>query len=143
MISADVIVVGAGLAGTCAAETLGRRGLSVIVVDPQSRCPSLFRAETLEPDQVQILRKLGLFTHLLPQARRIREIGVGYNGRFFETVPIEQYGIGYGDMVNVLRSHNQSAEHRLGHVEHIANSEELQHVRLKSGETLTSRLVVL
>ena len=74
MISADVIVVGAGLAGTCAAQTLGSRGFSVILVDPQSHCPALFRAEKLEPDQVQLLRKLGLFNHVLPHARPILDI---------------------------------------------------------------------
>jgi 2-polyprenyl-6-methoxyphenol hydroxylase-like FAD-dependent oxidoreductase len=143
MLSADVIIVGGGLAGTCAAEVLGRRGLSVILVDPQPQCPALFRAEKIEPDQVELLRKLGLFAQLLPRLRRIREIKVACDGRVFETIPIEQYGIAYGDMVNALRSQSQSAEQRIGRVEHIANSEQTQRVVLKDGNTLTSRLVVL
>jgi 2-polyprenyl-6-methoxyphenol hydroxylase-like FAD-dependent oxidoreductase len=143
MISADVIVVGAGLAGCCAAETLGRRGFSVILVDPQADCPPLFRAEKLEPDQVQLLRKLGLFERLLPLARRIRAIGVGYNGRLFESMPIEQYGICYRDLVNALRTRCPAVERKLGRVERIANSAQLQYVVLQDGQELTARLVLL
>jgi 2-polyprenyl-6-methoxyphenol hydroxylase-like FAD-dependent oxidoreductase len=143
-ISAEIIVVGAGLAGATAAAVLGQQGRRVILVDPRPSCPPLFRAEKLEPDQVQILRKLGLLEPLLPHARRVRQVRVGYNGRLFKIVPIEQYGIHYSDMVNVLRSHSSAdVEHKLGHVEHIANRNELQCVRLAGGEELTSRLVVL
>lgn len=143
-ISAEIIVVGAGLAGAAAAALLGQQGRRVILVDPRPSCPPLFRAEKLEPDQVQILRKLGLLGPLLPHARRIRQVCVGYNGRLFKIEPIEQYGIYYTDMVNALRSHSSAdVEHKLGHVEHIANSSELQRVRLAGGEELTSHLVVL
>jgi 2-polyprenyl-6-methoxyphenol hydroxylase-like FAD-dependent oxidoreductase len=121
-ISAEIIVVGAGLAGAIAAAVLGQQGRRVILVDAWPSCPPLFRAEKLEPDQVQILRKLGLLQPLLPHARRVRHVRVGYNGRLFKIEPIEQYGIHYTDMVNVLR---------------------LQRVRLAGGEELTSRLVVL
>jgi 2-polyprenyl-6-methoxyphenol hydroxylase-like FAD-dependent oxidoreductase len=143
MTSADVIVVGAGLAGTCAAETLARQGISVILVDPRAQCPPLFRAEKLEPDQVELLRKLRLFTNLLPHARRIREIQIGYNGHVCGAVPIEQYGISYSDMVNSLRSDNPLVQRRIGHVEHISNSDQTQRVTFRDGETLTSRLAVL
>jgi 2-polyprenyl-6-methoxyphenol hydroxylase-like FAD-dependent oxidoreductase len=143
-ISAEIIVVGAGMAGVIAAVVLGQRGHSVILVDPRPSCPALFRAEKLEPDQAQMLHKLGLLEHLKPHARRVREVRCGYNGRLFKIAPIEQYGIYYSDMVNVLRAHIPiGVEQKLGYVEHIQNSNDLQCVRLKSGEELTSRLVVL
>ena len=137
-------MVGAGLAGVTAAAVLGQHSRRVIVVDPRQSCPPLFRGEKLEPDQAQMLRKFGLLEHLLPEAGRIRKLWVGYNGRHFKIYPIEQYSMYYNDMVNTLRAHMPThVEHKLGHVENIANSDELQRVRLKGGEELTSRLVVL
>jgi 2-polyprenyl-6-methoxyphenol hydroxylase-like FAD-dependent oxidoreductase len=137
-------VVGAGMAGVTAAAVLGQQGRSVILVDPRPSCLPIFRVEKLEPDQAQMLRKFGLLEHLLPHASRIREVRVGYNGRLFRILPIEQYGMYYSDMVNVLRAHlPMGVKYKLGHVEHIANSNELQRVRLKDGEELTSRLVIL
>src|ERR1700687_2256752 len=95
--SAEIIVVGAGLAGATAAAVLGQQGRRVILVDPRPSCPPVFKAEKLEPDQVQILRQLGLLKHLLlsPGARRIQEVRVGYNGRLFKIEPIEQYGVSF------------------------------------------------
>jgi 2-polyprenyl-6-methoxyphenol hydroxylase-like FAD-dependent oxidoreductase len=143
MTSADVIVVGAGVAGACAAEVLGRTGISVILVDPRPSCPPLFRAEKLEPDQVQILRRLGLLEQLLPQVRQIREIGVYSKGRLIETVRLEQYGISYREMVNGLLPSSSAVQRKLGSVEHIANGDDIQRVRLRGGEELSARLVVL
>lgn len=143
-ISAEIIVVGAGLAGVTAAAVLARQGRRVILVDPRPSCLPLFRGEKLEPNQAEMLDKLGLLDHLLPQTRRIREVWGGYNGRCFKIFPLKQYSMYYSDMVNVLRAHSPiGVEHKLGHVEHIANGNELQCVRLRSGEELTSRLVVL
>lgn len=90
------------------------------------------------------MRKFGLLEHLLPHVGRVREVWGGYNGRVFRITPVEQYGISYGDLVNVVRAHLPPAvETKLGRVVHISNSAELQRVKLASGEELTSRLVVL
>jgi 2-polyprenyl-6-methoxyphenol hydroxylase-like FAD-dependent oxidoreductase len=142
--SAHIIVVGAGLAGTTAAAVLGQQGWQVILVDPRLSCPPIFRAEKIEPDQVQLLRKFGLLEPLLHRAGRVRKIGAYYNGRLFRITPIEQYGLYYNDMVNTLRAGlPPSVQFKLGRVVEIANSAELQHVTLAGGEELTSRLVVL
>jgi 2-polyprenyl-6-methoxyphenol hydroxylase-like FAD-dependent oxidoreductase len=143
-ISAEIIVVGAGLAGVTAAAVLGQQGRSVILVDPRPSCLPIFRGEKLEPNQAEMLNKLGLLQHLLPQSRRIREVWGGYNGRRFKISPLKQYSMYYSDMVNVLRAHcPMGVEQKIGHVEHIANNNELQRVKLRGGEELTSRLVVL
>jgi len=143
-ISAEIIVVGAGMAGVTAAAVLGQQGHTVILVDPRPSCPPLFRCEKLEPHQAEALRKFDLLKYLLPQAGHIREVRGGYNGRLFKIDPIEQYSMYYSDMVNLLRTHMPNGvECKLGHVERIVNSDELQRVTLKGGEELTSRLVVL
>jgi 2-polyprenyl-6-methoxyphenol hydroxylase-like FAD-dependent oxidoreductase len=132
------------MAGVTAAAVLGQQGHRVILVDRRPSCPPLFRCEKLEPNQAEMLRKFGLLKHLLPKASHIRQVRCGYNGRYFNIYPAEQYGMYYSDMVNVLRANTPTeVEHKLGDVEHIANSNELQRVRLKGGEELTARLVVL
>ena len=142
--SAHIVVVGAGLAGTTAAALLGQRGWRVTLVDPRPSCPPIFKAEKIEPDQAELLRKFGLLEPLLHRAGWVRQIGAYYNGRLFRISSTEQYGLYYNDMVNILRASLPPAvEFKLGRVVEIANSAELQRVKLAGGEELTSRLVVL
>ena len=91
-----------------------------------------------------MLRKFGLLEPLLPLMGRVREVWSAYNGRVFRINPVEEYGIRYSDMVNVLRANlPRAVEFKLGRIERITNSADLQRVRLAGGEELTSRLVVL
>jgi 2-polyprenyl-6-methoxyphenol hydroxylase-like FAD-dependent oxidoreductase len=143
-VSAEIIIVGAGLAGTALAAVLGQQGRRVIVVDPNASCPPLFRAEKIEREQVLLLRKFGLLEHLLPHCGQVREVHGAYDGRIFKSSPIEQYGIKYAEMVNALHAQMPPAvSYRVGRVEVIANSGQVQRVKLMGGEELTSRLVVL
>jgi 2-polyprenyl-6-methoxyphenol hydroxylase-like FAD-dependent oxidoreductase len=142
--SPQIVVVGAGLAGTIAAAVLGQQGRRVVLIDPSPSCPPVFKAEKIEPDQAQLFRKLGLLEHLLPQAGRVREVLSYYNGRLFGITPIEQYGLYYSEMVNTLRSRLPgSVEFKLGRVSQISTSPALQHVRMAGGEELVCRLAVL
>ena len=141
---ADIIVVGAGLAGVTTASMLGQQGRKVILVDPWPSFPPIFKAEKIHAHQSEMLRKFGLLEPLLPLMGRVREVWSAYNGRVFRTNPVEEYGIRYSDMVNVLRANLPSAvEFKLGRIAQITNSADLQRVKLASGEELTSRLVVL
>ncbi|MFZ0279443.1 MAG: NAD(P)/FAD-dependent oxidoreductase [Candidatus Sulfotelmatobacter sp.] len=143
-VSSEIIIAGAGLAGSTLAAVLGQQGRRVIVVDPRSSCPPVFKAEKLDVDQVQLLRKFGLLESLIPNSGRWNEVQLGYDGRIFRTVRVEQYGINYADMVNALRAQElPGVNYRLGRVEHIANTGDVQRVKLSGGEELTSRLVVL
>jgi 2-polyprenyl-6-methoxyphenol hydroxylase-like FAD-dependent oxidoreductase len=142
--SAEIIVAGAGLAGATAATVLGQQGRRVILVDPRPSYPPVFKAEKFHAHQSQMLRKFGLLDLLLPYAGHVREVWSGYNGRTFRINPVEEYGIRHSDMVNVLRANlPDTVEFKLGRIEQITNSAELQCVKLDTGEELTSRLVVL
>jgi len=132
------------LAGSTLAAVLGQQGRRVILVDPASTCPPVFKAEKLDVDQVELLRKFGLLEHLLPHSGRWDEVRLGYDGRIFKTIRVEQYGVSYADMVNALRAKMPPVvDYRQGRVEHIANSGQVQRVKLSGGEELTARLVVL
>jgi len=140
----DIVVVGAGLAGATAAAVLGQQVRRVLLVDPRPTCPPVFKAEKIEPDQAELLRKFGLLDQLASHAGRIREVRTYYNGRLFKTAAIEQYGLHYRDMVNALRAHlPASVEFKLDRVVQIVNGPEVQRVRLAGGEECTCRLVVL
>ncbi len=143
-VSSEIIIVGAGLAGSALAAVLGQQGRRVILVDPHSTCPPVFKAEKLDVDQVELLRKFGLLESLFSNSGRWNEVQMGYDGRIFRTVRVEQYGINYADMANALRAQGHpSVEYRRGRVEQIANTGHMQRVKLTGGEELTARLVVL
>lgn len=141
--NSDLVIVGAGLAGVTAASKLGRN-LRITLVDPRSTFPAVFKAEKIEPEQADLLRKLGLLETLLPRARRIREVRSYYGDKFFRITSTEQYGISYRDMVNTLRSAlPPKVECKVGRVVKLSNGPDLQVVTLDSGERLTCRLVLL
>jgi 2-polyprenyl-6-methoxyphenol hydroxylase-like FAD-dependent oxidoreductase len=141
---ADIIVVGAGLAGTAAAIVLGKQGLRVTLIDARSSYPPVFKAEKIEPDQADVLRKFGLLDALIPRAGHIRKIHSYYNGRLFKTTSEEQFGLYYADMVNPLRAQlPENVRFKLGRVTRIDNTADLQRVTLDGGEELSARLIVL
>lgn len=136
--------MGAGFAGVTLARVLGQQGRRVILVDPNSVYPQVFRAEKVEEEQVRLLRKLGLLEHLIPHSGRVSEVHAAYSGRIFKTRPIEQFGLRYADMVNALRAEMPAmVDYQVGRVELITNSSDVQRVKLKQGKELTARLVVL
>lgn len=141
---ADVIVIGAGLAGSTAAAVLGRQGVRVVLVDPRADYPPCFKAEKIEPDQAALLRKFGLLDSVVSRAGQIREVLSASNGLVFRARALEQYGIHYHDLVNAIRRQIPSGvQVRTVRVGDVASGAELQRVTLASGETITARLVVL
>jgi 2-polyprenyl-6-methoxyphenol hydroxylase-like FAD-dependent oxidoreductase len=143
-LSADVVIVGGSLAGSSAAILLARQGLRVILIDPASVQPPVFRAEKLEPDQIALLRKFGLMDALLPWTASIREIWEAGNGRVLHIRLLEQYGIFYHDMVNAVRAVLPAGvQTKVGRVRDVVTANDVQRVILAGGEEYTARLVVL
>ncbi len=79
--SCDVLVVGAGPAGSAAAATLARAGFDVVLVD-QHRFPrDKVCGDGLIPDTHQALRRLGAFDAVMAQAQSSAWVGcVGPSG---------------------------------------------------------------
>lgn len=61
--SYDVVVVGAGPAGSAAAVGHARRGESVLLLEANPRASSRFAGEWIHPGGAAVLRKYGLFPH--------------------------------------------------------------------------------
>lgn len=140
----DIVIVGAGLAGSAAATVLARRGLSVTVIDPYAQFPPLFRAEKIEPSQAALLRSLGLFDEVEPATRMIREIIHGTGGRVVRKRKIEQFGIAYFDIVNRVRAQMPpDVQFRCSRVQSIEPDLRQPSVLLVDGSRITCRLVIV
>ncbi|MFO0679304.1 MAG: NAD(P)/FAD-dependent oxidoreductase [Polyangiaceae bacterium] len=140
----EVVVVGAGLAGVVTADALAKRGVSVALVDPRETAAACFKAEKIEADQADLLRKLGLLGTLRPMAGVIEEVVDARAGRRIQTIRLEQYGVHYHEMVNAFRAHLPATVHwEKAKVATLSLSADRQTVGLGNGKELRARLVVL
>jgi geranylgeranyl reductase family protein len=73
--SCDVLVVGAGPAGSAAALLLARGGLAVVLVDQHAFPRDKVCGDGLIPDAHQALQKLGVLDAVLAQARSTGHVG--------------------------------------------------------------------
>jgi geranylgeranyl reductase family protein len=79
----DVLVIGAGPAGSVAALVLARRGVRVVLADRHDFPRDKACGDALIPDALQALAHLGLLDEALAQAHSVRQIRVyAPNGRF-------------------------------------------------------------
>jgi len=143
-LSADIIIVGAGVAGVASAAVLGRQGWRVLLVDARPACPPVFKAEKVERDELRLLADLGLLERLTPHAGLVSETFAAYDGRVFRRLAAEHIGIAYADLVNTIRANLPAAvETKVGYVNRISRKDETIRVRLADGQELTARLVVV
>lgn len=144
MRNADIVVAGAGLAGSIAAAMLGRAGYSVVLVDPHETYPPDLRCEKLDGPQVEILRKTGLAEAALKAATHDGECWIARYGYLVEKRPGDQYGILYDTLVNTMRGEiGAGVDFIVSKVTAIETSDERQTVTLADGQTISARLVVL
>jgi len=72
----DVLIVGAGPAGSAAAITLAGAGFDVVLVDQQAFPRDKICGDGLIPDAHHALRRLGLLDAVLARARSVRHVAV-------------------------------------------------------------------
>jgi 2-polyprenyl-6-methoxyphenol hydroxylase-like FAD-dependent oxidoreductase len=140
----DVLVIGAGAAGVCAAHVLCSRGLRVGLIDSRDKCPPTFKAEKLEPDQTAILQEIGLLQTAMPAISPLREVMVYRGESIIQRLKIEQYGMHYDAFVNTLRTALPRAVTQIMDTAtelDTANGE--PSVQLQKGGRITARLVVV
>jgi 2-polyprenyl-6-methoxyphenol hydroxylase-like FAD-dependent oxidoreductase len=139
-----VCIVGAGVGGASLAWALERAGVAVILVDARRAVPSCFKAEKLEPDQIERLRRLGLTPVIEAIAARIQHVDVARGGTTIDRVALAQLGVPYQEMTTAIRQALPSSIRCvLGRVSDIQLSDQTQVVRLADDSRIVSRLVVL
>ena len=72
----EVLVVGAGPAGSAAARTLALAGFDVLLVDAQAFPRDKVCGDGLIPDAHHAMRKLGVLDEVMSLARRVAHVGV-------------------------------------------------------------------
>ncbi|MBM6584253.1 FAD-dependent monooxygenase [Microvirga sp. BT689] len=142
--SFDVVIIGAGLAGTTLAGGLARSGKSVALIDIHSVHPREFRGEKFGPEVMTAFEELGWGSTVRDCVSVFDAVRVVHFGRLVETKHERAYSAYYSDLVNGLRSGlPNTIELTIGRVIGIELSSEIQTVRLKDEQEFKSRLVVL
>jgi 2-polyprenyl-6-methoxyphenol hydroxylase-like FAD-dependent oxidoreductase len=139
-----IAIVGGGLAGSLAAATLGRAGISCILIDPAAVYPPDYRVEKIGGAQLAILAKTGLSGSVLRSATRISERWIARFGRLIDKTPNYQHGIMYEALVNTVRAAIPPCVTFIPQkVTGAFTGPDRQHVVLSSGEEISARLIVL
>jgi geranylgeranyl reductase family protein len=85
LVETDVLVIGAGPAGSAAARTVARLGHRVVLVDRHRFPRDKVCGDALIPDALQALTRLGLNERVLAEARPLRSLRIyAPNGRYVE-----------------------------------------------------------
>jgi 2-polyprenyl-6-methoxyphenol hydroxylase-like FAD-dependent oxidoreductase len=143
-LTADVAIIGGGLAGSLAAAMLGRAGIDCVIIDPNKTYPADFRCEKLDGDQVRRLRKTGLAEEILPATTPDIESWVARMGWLVDKRPGDQYGIFYAPFVNRVRELiPPSVRFCYSKARTLATSVHRQTVTLADGTIVSARLAVL
>ncbi|WP_372347208.1 FAD-dependent oxidoreductase [Streptomyces sp. KL116D] len=80
-VQAQVCVVGGGPAGLTLALELARRSVSVVVVEQSARFDRSFRGESISPDSVWLLERMGILQGLREQTLETRRMEITDQGR--------------------------------------------------------------
>ena len=139
----DVVVIGAGFAGSALAAALGARGFAVALCDPHDVHPRDFRAEKLSPPQVDALRRLDLAEPVLRVATPISEVAVARRGVLVDRRSPREYGLDYHALVGALREQVPASAWRRHRVESIGMADGRRVVTLQGAPALRAKLVVL
>ena len=140
----DVIIIGAGVAGACIANVLGRAGYKVALIDAGNPLPEIFKTEVLGTDQVNLLSKMGLLDAVRSVATRIRLSEEAWRGAKFKRQHVEHYSLPYAKLVVALREYLPENVVKLdNYAVNVITQDSGSKVVLEDGESINGRLVVL
>jgi len=143
-VTADIAIVGGGLAGSLAAAVLARAGHRVALVEKRAVHPDEFRVEKLGGQQLEMLRKLGFFHALENVACRYDRVLNIREGKLVDVSVGQAYGFSYATLVAMARGQLPDPSSLIvDEVTAIHPGDDLQHIDLASGRRIKARLVVL
>ena len=141
---ADVIIIGAGLAGTASAAALAKAGREVALIDARDVYPPEFRAEKFGPVQMAHLERMGLAEAAMAQVTRHESVRIARFGHIVAEGKDVEYGFHYADLVNGVRAALPDRVRRiLGRVSDIATGPERQSVTMTDGTQVEGRLLIV
>lgn len=139
----DVVVIGAGLAGTCLAGRLARAGRRVALIDAHAVHPHDFRAEKYGSAQMALFEGLGLGAATRGCTTMTETVRVVRFGRLAHWHRNTEYGAAYPDLINALRADLPEGLLTVGRVADLDLGPDRQVVTLGDGRRFEGRLVVL
>jgi 2-polyprenyl-6-methoxyphenol hydroxylase-like FAD-dependent oxidoreductase len=143
-IVADVAIVGGGLAGSLAAAVLTRAGYRVALIDKRATYPAEFRVEKLGGQQVDILRRLSLLEAFAREGSAFDTVLNIRHGKIVDVSKGISYGLHYAPLVAIARRLIADPSTLIvDQVLNITPSEDLQRIRLASGNEVVARLAIL
>lgn len=140
----DVVIVGGGLAGSCAATVLAGQGVSVAMISPQQRHPPDFRAEKMGEAQMRRFEQLGLGETVTRLWTPFDGVWVHRFGKLTTDKRDREYGGDYATLVNGLREAVPvSVGQAIGRVEDVETGDDRQAVTLADGRRFMGRLLIV
>ena len=139
----DVLVIGAGLAGTCLAGRLARDGRRVALIDAHAVHPHDFRAEKYGSAQMNLFASLGFGATTRGCTTMTETVRVVRFGRLAHWQRNTEYGAAYPDLINALRRDLPAGLLTVGRVADLDLGPEFQVVTLSDGRRFEGRLVAL
>lgn len=141
---ADVVIIGAGLAGCVAASTLAKAKADVVLIDAAAVVPPSLRAEKLGTDILALFDRLGLGNTVRTAATPISSVWIARYGRVMKRRSRLEYSFTYKDLITALRANlPASIDLRFRRVADIVSSPDLQRVTLNDGSVVEARLLIV
>lgn len=143
----DVLIIGGGIAGSLAAWTFSRDGLSVALIDEREMAAPFFRAERISSLAVGEMRRLGLSSIVDQFALPLESTAVVKGARVERVTTEVDYSIPLWQLVNKIRDtfeDNERVTLIAEKVESVVNQPHQQTVKLEASQrTLSGKLVVV
>lgn len=133
----DVLIVGGGIAGSVAAWTFSRQGLSVALVDEREIAAPFFRAERISSLAIADMRGLGLGDLVDEVAIPLEKTAVIKGGKIQRITDEIDYSVPLHQLVNRIRDslkESSEVEFISDVVESVETSAKHQRVILKKGQ---------
>lgn len=141
---AEIVIVGAGLAGTAAASALARAGRDVVLVESTANVPPTLRAEKLDDAIMRLFGRLGLDATVRASATPINSVWIARFGRLMARRFKREYGFSYADLITTLRARlPPDVDFRIARVADVSCGPERQRVTLADGGRIEARLLVV